>query len=342
MNLKEISMGKNKPSRLLDQVRDKIRLKHYSIRTEQAYVSWIKRFIFFHNKMHPEQIGKEGIEKFLTDLAVIRKVSSSTQNQAFNALLFLYRDVLGIKFDDNINALRAKTPERIPTVMTIDETVRVINSMKGTYKLMAKILYGCGLRLIECLRLRVKDIDIEKNQIIVKNGKGSKDRVTMLPENIKQALAEQLEFVKNLHENDLRNGYGKVYLPDALAVKYKNAATEYKWQYLFPADKISIDPRSGEKRRHHLHESTLSRAVKKAKDISGINKLISCHTFRHSFATHLLEAGYDIRTIQELLGHKDISTTMIYTHVVNKGAQGVISPVDRAYKNSSASRPLHN
>lgn len=330
-------METNKSIKLLDQVRYKIRLKHYSWRTEQAYINWIKRFIFFHNKKHPSKIGKEGIELFLTDLAVRQNVAASTQNQAFSALLFLYKDVLKIDFGENsISALRAKRPQRIPVVLTIDEVVKIINSMTGTYQLMAKILYGCGLRLIECLRLRVQDIDLEKNQIIVRQGKGAKDRITMLPANIKQNLINQLEYVKKLHENDLRNGFGEVFLPDALAKKYKNAPKEFKWQFIFPAKKISVDPRSGSKRRHHLHESSISRAVKKAENISGINKLISCHTFRHSFATHLLESGYDIRTIQDLLGHKDLKTTMIYTHVVNKGGSGVISPIDRAFQNSSA------
>lgn len=327
----------NKSIKLLDQVRYKIRLKHYSWRTEQAYINWIKRFIFFHNKKHPSKIGKEGIELFFTDLAVRQNVAASTQNQAFSALLFLYKDVLKIDFGENsISALRAKRPQRIPVVLTVDEVVKIINSMTGTYQLMAKILYGCGLRLIECLRLRVQDIDLEKNQIIVRQGKGAKDRITMLPANIKQNLINQLEYVKKLHENDLRNGFGEVFLPDALAKKYKNAPKEFKWQFIFPAKKISVDPRSGSKRRHHLHESSISRAVKKAKNISGINKLISCHTFRHSFATHLLESGYDIRTIQDLLGHKDVKTTMIYTHVVNKGGSGVISPIDRVFQNSSA------
>ena len=330
-------METNKSMKLLDQVRYKIRLKHYSWRTEQAYINWIKRFIFFHNKKHPSKIGKEGIELFLTDLAVRQNVAASTQNQAFSALLFLYKDVLKIDFGENsISALRAKRPQRIPVVLTVDEVVKIINSMTGTYQLMAKILYGCGLRLIECLRLRVQDIDLEKNQIIVRQGKGAKDRITMLPANIKQNLINQVEYVKKLHENDLRNGFGEVFLPDALAKKYKNAPKEFKWQFIFPAKKISVDPRSGSKRRHHLHESSISRAVKKAKNISGINKLISCHTFRHSFATHLLESGYDIRTIQDLLGHKDVKTTMIYTHVVNKGGSGVISPIDRAFQNSSA------
>jgi len=317
--------------KLLDRVRDKIRLKHYSIRTEQAYVSWIKRYIHFHNGKHPKDMGESEIEEFLTDLAARGKVSASTQNQAFNAVLFLYRQVLKIDLFGEINALRAKTPERLPTVLTVDETFAIIDAMSGTHQLMAKILYGSGLRGIECVRLRVKDIDFGLNQILVRNAKGNKDRITVFPDDIKPTLREHLKYVLKLHEKDLKDGYGSVYLPNAPARKYRNADKEWGRQYVFPSKTISVDPRSGKKRRHHMHLSSLHKAIKKASNIAGINKHISNHTFRHSFATHLLQDGYDIRTIQELLGHKDVSTTMIYTHVLNKGGRAVRSPLDKKY-----------
>ena len=315
--------------KLLDRVRQKIRLKHYSIRTEQAYVSWVKRYIHFHNMKHPKEMGEKEIEEFPTDLAARGKVSASTQNQAFNALLFLYRQVLKKDLFGEINALRAKTPARLPTVLTVDETFAIIDAMSGTHQLMAKMLYGSGLRGIECVRLRVKDIDFGLNQILVRDAKGNKDRITVFPDDIKTTLREHLKYVMKLHEKDLSDGYGSVFLPNALARKYKNAAKEWGWQYLFPSKTISVDPRSGEKRRHHMHLSSLHRAIKKASNMAGINKPISNHTFRHSFATHLLQEGYDIRTIQELLGHKDVSTTMIYTHVLNKGDKAVRSPLDK-------------
>ena len=317
------------PAKLLDRARYRIRLKGYSIRTEQSYVSWIRRFILFHNKRHPQDMGKDEIEAFLTHLAVNRHVAPSTQNQAFNALLFLYRNVLEIDFPENINAYRSKRPVRLPTVLTKAETMKTISMITGFHQIMVKILYGSGLRAIECLRLRVKDLDFDMNQIIVRNGKGKKDRATILPDDINDPLRKHLTFIKQLHENDLSKGFGRVYLPYALAKKYKNADKEFVWQYVFPAKTISIDPRSGIKRRHHIHQSSLNKAVKKAAKMARINKLISCHTFRHSFATHLLQDGYDIRTVQELLGHKDVSTTMIYTHVLNKGAGAVRSPLDR-------------
>jgi integron integrase len=316
------------PTRLLDQVREQIRLRHYSIRTEQAYVSWIKRYILFHDKKHPKDMDKAEIEAFLTYLAKDLNVSSSTQNQAFNALLFLYNQVLHKSLDDKINAIRAKKPRRLPTVMTNEEAMKVVKGLSGSNKLMAKLLYGSGLRLMECLRLRVKDIDFGMNQIMVRDGKGKIDRVTLLPESAKLKLIEHLERVKTVHENDLSQGYGKVYLPYALSRKYPNANRDWGWQYIFPSKSLSKDPRTGEIRRHHIHENSLQKAVKKAVRLARIIKPVSCHTFRHSFATHLLEDGYDIRTVQELLGHKDVSTTMIYTHVLKKGGKAVRSPID--------------
>ena len=316
------------PKRLLDQVREQIRLRHYSIRTEQAYVSWIKRFILFHGKKHPKEMGRQEIEGFLSHLAGNLNVASSTQNQAFNALLFLYNQVLYQPLDDKINAIRAKKPRRLPTVMTSEEALRVINGLSGRHKLMAKLLYGSGLRLMECLRLRVKDVDFGMNQIVVRDGKGKIDRVTILPETVRPELKEHLEHIKTVHENDLSQGYGRVYLPYALARKYPNANQEWGWQYIFPSKSLSKDPRSNEIRRHHVHENSLQKAVKKSVQLNRLNKPASCHTFRHSFATHLLESGYDIRTVQELLGHKDVSTTMIYTHVLNRGGRAVLSPID--------------
>ena len=318
----------NPPKRLLDQVRDRIRLKHYSIRTEESYLSWIKRFILYHGKRHPKDMGEKEIEAFLTHLAVELKVASSTQNQAFNAILFLYRDVLHMHLDNQINAVRAKKPKKMPTVMTKSETSRVIGAMSGVHKLIAMMLYGCGLRTMECIRLRVKDVDFEMNQIMVRDGKGMKDRVTVLPDTVKPPLKEHLERLKMLHRADLAQGYGRVYLPYALGRKYRNADREWGWQYVFPSKSLSKDPRSGMIRRHHVNESTLYKAVKNAVCLAGIDKKVSCHTFRHSFATHLLEEGYDIRTVQELLGHEDISTTMIYTHVLNRGGKAVKSPLD--------------
>ena len=314
--------------KLLDQVRDIIRLKQYSIRTEQAYVSWIKRYIIFHKKRHPREMGKPEIEEFLTNLAVNLRVSSSTQNQAFNALLFLYRQVLNQDLPARINATRAKRTQRLPTVMTKQEAQRVIGAMSGTHRLMAKLLYGSGLRLMECVRLRVKDVDFQMNKLMVRSGKGFRDRVTLLPESVKPSLKEHLVYTRSIHEKDLAQGNGHVYLPHALARKYPNAQREWGWQYVFPAKSLSADPRTGEIRRHHFHENSLQKAVKSAVKLASINKPVSCHTFRHSFATHLLEGGYDIRKVQELLGHKDVSTTMIYTHVTEKGGMGVQSPLD--------------
>lgn len=317
------------PIKLLDLVRQKIRMKHYSIRTEEAYVGWIKRFILFHDKKHPKDMGQKEVERFLSFLAVDGKVAASTQNQAFNALLFLYKKVLGLDVFTKIDAIRAKTPQRLPTVLTFEETMAVINAMSGVFQLIAKVLYGSGLRGIECVRLRIKDIDFQMNQIIVRNGKGQKDRMTMLPDDLKNPIKEHMTHIRKIHENDLRNGFGSVYLPYALERKYTNAHKEWAWQYVFPSKVLSVDPRSEVKRRHHIHLSAVNKNIRKAAKIANIIKDISSHTFRHSFATHLLEDGYDIRTIQELLGHKDVSTTMIYTHVLNRGGRAVRSPLDR-------------
>jgi integron integrase len=314
--------------KLLDQVRDVIRLKHYSIRTEEAYVDWIKRFILFHNKRHPKDMGRAEVEAFLTHLAVEGHVAASTQNQAFSALLFLYREVLQVEFDAPLDSVRAKKPARLPVVLTRAEARQVIEGMSGIYQLMAKLLYGSGLRLMECVRLRVKDVDFARREITVRDAKGGHERVTMLPESLIAPLQEHLKRVKLLHEQDLAAGYGQVYLPYALDRKYPNACREWGWQYVFPSDRLSTDTRSGLKRRHHVDESNLQRAVKDAVRLARLAKPASCHTFRHSFATHLLESGYDIRTVQELLGHKDVKTTMIYTHVLNRGGLAVRSPLD--------------
>lgn len=326
-----ITMQK-RPKKLLDQVRDRLRTKHYSIRTEKSYISWIRRFILFHGKQHPQNLGVKEIEAFLTHLAVNRNVASSTQNQAFNAILFLYREILKVDFDEKIDAIRAKKPKRLPVVMAKSEVMVVLKTMTGAPAMMCKLMYGGGLRTMECLRLRVKDIDFTLNQIIVRNGKGAKDRVTVFPEQIKPALQDHLNRVKLLHKKDLEDGHGEVYLPYALSRKYPKAPIQWVWQYVFPSQSLSTDPRSGKIRRHHLHQVTLHRAVKRAAHLAGIKKPVSCHTFRHSFATHLLEDGYDIRTVQELLGHQDVSTTMIYTHVLNRGGKAVISPLDSLQK----------
>ena len=315
--------------KLLDQVREAIRMRHYSLRTEEAYVHWIKRFILFHGKRHPREMGEKEISQFLSALAVNGHVSASTQNQALCALLFFYRHDL----DQNVgwldDVVRAKRPQRLPVVLTRQEVRVLLEALDGVNWIMASLLYGAGLRLLECLRLRVKDLDFSSNQILVREGKGNKDRRTMLPAVVRGPLTAHLDRVRQLHKQDLEQGYGKVYLPDALARKYPQADREWGWQWGFPASQLSVDPRSGEQRRHHLHESVLQRAIKEAVRKTGLTKPASCHTLRHSFATHLLEDGYDIRTIQELLGHRDVSTTMIYTHVLNRGGKGVYSPIDR-------------
>ena len=315
--------------KLLDQVRDRIRVKHYSIRTETQYVQWIRRFILFHGKKHPRDMGAPEVEAFLTHLAVAGNVAAATQNQALSALLFLYRDVLGVELPWLDNVTRAKRPQRLPVVLTRDEVHAVLDRMEGGYGLMARLLYGTGMRLMECVRLRVKDVDFERAEILIRDGKGGKDRVTMLPQVLAPALQSHLQRRRALFDDDLRAGKASVYLPHALAQKYPNAPTEWGWQYVFPSGSYSIDPRSGVERRHHLDEKLLQRAMKRAVQASGLAKSATPHTLRHSFATHLLEAGYDIRTVQELLGHADVSTTMIYTHVLNKGGRGVTSPLDR-------------
>jgi len=313
--------------KLLDQLSDAIRLKHYSLRTEETYLDWVRRYILFHNKRHPKDMGAPEIQAFLVHLATGLNLAASTQNQALSAILFLYRETLHIEIDP-ILLSNAKRPERLPTVLAHTEAMRVINQLTGTHKLMAQILYGSGLRLMECVRLRVKDIDFEYKAITVRDGKGEKDRVTPLPETIVPDLKRQIEKVRILHEEDLALNYGEVYLPYALEKKYPNAARELAWQYLFPAPKRSLDPRSNRERRHHLDPSGLQRSVKESVKKAGIHKRATCHTFRHSFATHLLQNGYDIRTVQELLGHKDVRTTMVYTHVINRGGSGVKSPLD--------------
>ncbi len=315
--------------RLLDQVRDAIRRRHYSYRTEETYVHWIRRFIFFTGKRHPRELGAAEVTAFLNHLASERHVAASTQNQALSALLFLYKEVLGAPLPWLDGLERAKRPVRMPTVLTAEEVRRLLARMHGTKKLMASLLYGAGLRLRECLKLRVKDVDFGYRQILVRDGKGGKDRVTMLPEPLIEPLKAQLEGAKRLHERDLREGCGDVELPDALARKYPGAAYEWGWKFVFPSYKRSVDPRTGVIRRHHVYENYLIRGVKDAARAAGIAKHVSCHTLRHSFATHLLEAGYDIRTVQELLGHVSVETTMIYTHVMNKGGRGVNSPLNR-------------
>lgn len=312
---------------LLEQVRNVIRVKHYALNTEKSYLSWIRQFILFHKKRPPSAMGEREIGEFLTHLAVKRNVAAPTQNSALNAIVFLYKEVLKKDIGLIENIQRAKMHKRLPVVFTKDEARKVIEQLDGTKKLMASLLYGSGMRLKECLRLRVKDIEFNYNQIIVRDTKGAVDRVTLLPAAVKINLKDHLEKVKALHEQDLKEGFGRVYLPFALEKKYPNANIQWAWQYVFPSAKRSIDPRSGLERRHHAMERSLQDAVASAITSANISKHGSCHTFRHSFATHLLEDGYDIRTIQELLGHKHVETTMIYTHVVNK-VKGVKSPLD--------------
>lgn len=314
--------------RLLNQVRDRIRTLHYSIRTEQSYIGWIKRYIYFNNKRHPADLGKLEIEAFLTHLAVNRKVSASTQNQALNAILFLYKQVLNVDLPWLEDVTRAKKPKRLPVVLTKPEVQAVLSTLEGTRGLIVQMLYGTGLRLMECIRLRVKDIEISRREIIVRSGKGDKDRVTILPESLVGQLEAHIERVKVLHKNDLSSGLGCVYLPYALERKYPAACREWCWQYVFPSKSTSTDPRSGRVARHHISPQSIQRAIKQAMRAANITKPASTHTLRHSFATHLLENGYDIRTVQELLGHKDIKTTMVYTHVLNRGGRGVRSPLD--------------
>jgi integron integrase len=314
--------------KLLDQVRQAIRTRHYSYMTEKAYVGWIKRFIFFHNKRHPAEMGEAEIGSFLSSLATESHVSASTQNQALNALLFLYQEILQRKIGFIEGVIRAQRPKRLPVVLTKEEVRKIFGALNGTPWLMATLLYGAGLRLMECCRLRVKDIDFSQNQILIRDGKGNKDRHTMLPAAVKELLFKHLQEVKRLHDADLKNGLGRVALPNALDRKYPNAAKSWEWQWVFPATSHYTDRSTAEKRRHHLHESVLQRAFKEARLKANVFKPAGCHTLRHSFATHLLEDGYDIRTVQELLGHTDVSTTMIYTHVLSRGGKGVRSPAD--------------
>jgi integron integrase len=315
--------------RLLEQVRRRLRAKHYSLRTEQAYLYWIRRFIIANGKRHPRLMGAPEVEAFLSHLANEGKVSASTQNQALSAVLFLYRQVLGIELPWMENVTRAKRPRRLPAVLSVAEVQDVLARMEGRPWLIASLLYGTGLRLMECLRLRVQDVDFRRNEILVRAGKGGKDRRTMLPRSLVEALQREIERARVLHQADLAVGCGVASLPHALARKYPSAPREFAWQYVFPSVQRSIDPRDGVERRHHFDDGVLSRALKSACRKAGIEKPVSAHTLRHSFATHLLEAGYDIRTIQELLGHKDVATTQIYTHVLNRGGPGVLSPLDR-------------
>lgn len=315
--------------RLLEQVRGVIRRKHYSIRTEQAYLDWIKRFIRHFDKRHPRDMGAAEVEAFLTHLAVAGRVAAATQNQAKAALLFLYREVLLVDLPWLDKVEPAKAPRRLPVVLTRDEVQAVLSRLSGTHWLAAVLMYGAGLRIMECLRLRVKDVEFERGEILVRDGKGAKDRITMLPTLAQEPLREHLRRVRLLHQQDVAAGYGEVYLPHALDRKYPRAGREWMWQYVFPSAKLSADPRSGVVRRHHVQDQAVQRAIRQAVLDAGLVKPATPHTLRHSFATHLLEGGYDIRTVQELLGHSDVSTTMIYTHVLNKGGRGVVSPLDR-------------
>ena len=315
--------------RLLDQVRDAIRLRHYSLRTEASYLQWIKRFILFHNKRHPRDMGEQEITAFLTHLAVDKNVAASTQNQALSAILFLYKEVLGQELGWLDSVVRAKRSVRVPEVLSPEQVHRLLRQLKGVHQLVARLLYGTGMRLMEAVRLRVQDVDFHYRQITVRNGKGNKDRVTVLPDALIEPLKAHLVRVRELHKKDLAEGFGRVYLPFALAEKYPNAEREWPWQYVFPAPTRSEDPKSQEVRRHHLCEQNLQRAIKQAASDLGLSTRVRTHTLRHSFATHLLESGQDIRTVQELLGHSDVKTTMIYTHVLQRGGRGVRSPLDR-------------
>ncbi len=329
-----------KPPRLLERAREVIRQRHYSYRTEETYLHWMKRFILFSGRRHPRELGAAEVTAFLSDLAVSRNVAAATQNQALSALLFLYKEVLGMPLPWLDDVVRAKRPVRRPSVLTAGEAQRLLSNMHGTKWLMASLLYGAGLRLRECLTLRVKDVDFGYRQILVRDGKGGKDRVTILPEPAVEPLQAHLVKVKILHERDIADGYGEVDLPDALARKYPRAPYEWGWKFVFPSHKYSADPRTGVIRRHHVYENYVIRGVKDAARAAGITKHVSCHTLRHSFATHLLENGYDIRTVQELLGHSSVETTMIYTHVMNKGGRGVRSPLDRVEFQHSPERSV--
>jgi integron integrase len=316
------------PPRLLDRLREAIRVRHYSIRTEDAYVDWARRYILFHGKRHPAEMGRPEVTEFLTYLACERSVAASTQSQARSALLFLYKEVLGVALPWLDELVVAKASRRLPVALTAREVQALLQELNGTMGLLASLLYGTGMRLLEGLRLRVKDVEFSRREIIVRQGKGAKDRVTVLPENLVLPLQAQLARVRAQHQADVAAGRGEVWLPDALAVKYPAAARAWGWQWVFPSPVLSTDPRSGVERRHHLHEQSLQKAVALAARRAGIDKPCTPHVLRHSFATHLLQAGHDIRTVQELLGHADVKTTMIYTHVLNRGGRGVRSPLD--------------
>jgi integron integrase len=323
--------------KLLDQVRTILRRKHYAYSTEQSYIEWIRRFLRFHHLTHPRQMGKLEIEAFLNHLALDKKVAASTQNQALNAIVFLYKVVLEEPLDFPIENIRARRPKRLPTVLTKEEVKRVLDCLTGRYLLMTQLLYGAGLRLSECVRLRIKDLDFGQRSIIVRDGKGGRDRLTLLPEILTHPIRRELSRTKRIHERDLKEGHGAVYLPHALERKYPTAAREWIWQFVFPSSRLSVDPRSALVRRHHVSRNALQRAVRQASQLADIKKRVTPHTFRHSFATHLLEAGQDIRTVQELLGHKDVKTSMIYTHVLNRGPLAVRSPLDEPVANT----PVH-
>ncbi len=328
-------MPKQKKKKLLDEVSDVMRVKHYSIHTERSYSEWVKRFILYHKMQEREELfvdGERKIESFLTDLAVNGKVAPSTQNQAMNALIFLYKKVLKLELSGEIDAIRASQKVKIPVVLSREEVATVIGIMNGVSRIVVQLLYGSGLRISETLRLRVHDIDFEYKQITVRSGKGGKDRVTTFPKSMEPLLQTHLDWVKAIHGQDCKQGFGEVHLPYALERKYPGAAKEWGWQYVFPARSLSTDPRSGKTRRHHVDPSMVNKAIKVAVNKTGLVKKISAHTFRHCFATHLLQRGTDIRTIQALLGHNDLSTTMIYTHVLQQGAQGVESPLDDLFK----------
>ena len=316
------------PQKLLDHVRTTLRLRHYSPRTEASYLHWVRRFILFHDKRHPSNLTTHDIETFLTSLAVDHHVSAATQNQALSALLFLYRSVLNLEFDLPTRLVRAHRAKPLPTVLSRPEVHEVLRCLTGTHQLMARLLYGSGLRLMECLRLRVKDLDFAQHQILIRQGKGARDRISMLPDALAPDLLDHLHHVQRLHQRDVQTGQGFVLLPDALDRKLGSASRDWIWQFAFPSSNLSSDPRTGHVGRHHLGPTGLQRAVHQAATLAGLSKRVTCHTFRHSFATHLLENGYDIRTVQELLGHRDVKTTMIYTHVLNRGGLGVRSPLD--------------
>ena len=322
-------MNPNQPLTLLGRVREAIRYKHYSIRTERTYVEWVRRFVRFHGQRHPRDMGAPEVRAFLGHLASEAKVAASTHQQALSALLFLYKEVLGVELPWLTELERPKKPKRLPVVLGHAEVERLLSVLEGTHALMGQMLYGTGMRLMECVRLRVKDVDFDRGEILVRDGKGGKDRVTMLPVSLVPPLRAHLLRVRQLWERDREAGRPGVYLPEALARKYPAAPCEWGWFWVFPARGLSVDPRTGIERRHHTHEQALQRAIKQALHDAGIAKPATTHTLRHSFATHLLQSGYDIRTVQELLGHSDVSTTMIYTHVLNRGGRGVVSPVDR-------------